>query len=88
MELELVCIGCGKKPEDIAEYVELACVTKEDYDELIAGPRERLVEAAREACYENEGTLNTCTGDFTCTDCYIKLGTPSHPNGWVAGFPF
>ena len=65
----LTCIGCGKMPSQIPEYVEAAkpCnITPEQY------------------VIEDEGTYNNENGHFACTDCYVKMGMPSSPQGWVA----
>jgi len=67
--LELMCIGCGKTPDELSEYVDVArsvCLTPDEY------------------VLENEGTLNTGNGHFLCTDCYIEMGMPSSPMGWIA----
>ena len=56
------CKGCGKKPEEIPEYVELA----KDYD----------YPSAMIAVIEEEGTYNPRTKAFYCTPCYIKAGMP------------
>lgn len=56
------CKCCGKKPSEIREYVIYSA------DEEITP--EEFVE-------QNEGTYNSKTGLFYCTDCYIKLGMPS-----------
>lgn len=66
---ELICIGCGKKPEELDEYVEPATaygMTIEDY------------------IWEEEGTLNKRNGHFLCTPCYVRAGMPTAPRGWKA----
>lgn len=72
---DLICIGCGKKPHELDEYVMCASeeatgvkggMTPEDY------------------VWEEEGTLNRENGHFLCTECYIKAGQPSSPRGWIA----
>lgn len=56
------CIGCGKRPNELHEYVELAeC---EGYDTAAAAMR------------GEEGTYNKKNGHFWCTACYIKVGQP------------
>lgn len=58
---QIVCKGCGKRPSEIAEYVnlgELYCCSPAD------------------AVIDNEGTYNPKTGQFYCTSCYIKAGMP------------
>jgi len=49
------CIGCGKSPTEIEEYVHNP---EEDPDPI------RFVR-------ENEGTYNRENGHFLCTECYI-----------------
>lgn len=65
----LRCIGCRKEPHEIAEYVEAA-------DE----------EGCTAAYYvmTEEGTFNPENGHFACTECYIQMGMPSSPSGWIA----
>jgi hypothetical protein len=69
LAMEFKCIGCGKAPREIDEYVEAA----EDEDMT----PEQYVSA-------EEGTLNRENGHFACTTCYIKMGMPSSPRGWKA----
>jgi len=67
--LDLKCFVCGKKPEEITEYIEAAVAndtTVEDYVKT------------------EEGTYNKENGHFCCTDCYIKIGMPSSDFGWIA----
>jgi hypothetical protein len=64
-----VCSGCGKKPDELVEYIEAASeagMTPEAY-----------VRA-------EEGTYNPSNGHFLCTPCYCDAGMPSSPTGWVA----
>ena len=68
-EVELICIGCRKAPHEISEYVDAA--------------REDDVSPARYVATE-EGTLNPENGHFACTECYVAMGMPSSPSGWVA----
>lgn len=60
--LEVKCKGCGKKPEELKEYVTLA--------------KENGYESAEQAVKREEGTYNPSTGQFYCTSCYIKAGMP------------
>lgn len=56
-EVNLMCIGCKKKPEEIQEYVEAAKaegVTPQQY------------------VLSEEGTFNKRNGHFLCTDDFIK----------------
>lgn len=62
------CVGCGRSPYEIDEYV----LNPEGDPDTI-----RFVR-------KNEGTFNQRNGHFACTECYIKLGQPSSPSGWVA----
>lgn len=64
-----LCVGCGKPPEQIQEYVEYAADEDMTPDEYVRS---------------EEGTYNKENGHFLCTTCYIKAGMPSSPQGWVA----
>ncbi len=57
----MICVGCGKKPEELEEYFAMAIEEGMTADEW---------------CYQEEGTLNIINGHFYCTDCYIKAGKP------------
>ena len=59
-----VCRGCGKKPEELPEYVQMA-----ERGEF-ASPVMAVIQG--------EGTYNPRTGKFWCTDCYIKAGCPTN----------
>lgn len=64
-----ICTGCGKRPDEIQEYVDCAAdedMTPDDY------------------VRSEEGTYNCSNGHFLCTDCYCKAGMPSSPRGWIA----
>jgi hypothetical protein len=63
------CIGCGKSPDQLSEYVDAAAI--EDIT-----PNEYLKS--------EEGTLNHENGHFACTVCYVKMGMPSSSRGWKA----
>jgi hypothetical protein len=69
--MELVCIGCGKHPHEIEEYVEAAKEEKMTPDDYVR---------------QEEGTYNPKNGHFACTTCYIKMGMPDrpYPDYWVA----
>lgn len=67
-----ICIGCHKRPEDIAEYIEVA----EDEPEFYSSPSDYV--------RQEEGTYNPENGHFLCTDCYCARGMPHSPKGWVA----
>lgn len=55
------CVGCGKRPGEIEEYIQ--CAEDEDM-------------TPEEYVREEEGTFNRHNGHFYCTDCYIKAGEP------------
>jgi hypothetical protein len=59
--LECKCKSCGKKPEELDEYVQPA-------EELGITPERYVVT--------EEGTYNPETGLFFCTPCYVKAGMP------------
>lgn len=67
---ELQCIGCGKSPSEIGEYIVSGAengMTPDDY------------------VWEEEGTLNRANGHFACTECYIEMGMPTGVGRrWVA----
>jgi len=64
-----ICVGCGKRPADLQEYVDLAA------DDGVA-PSTFVMN--------DEGTYNRHNGHFACTICYVRLGCPSSPTGCVA----
>lgn len=71
------CVCCQRVPDEIAEY-----------------SREQTGEdtSPEDYVYSNEGTLNTESGRFFCTDCYIDNGmpsghVPSGSTGILAGCP-
>lgn len=66
-----LCIGCGRSPRDMSEYVTAA----QDYG---MDPTQYV--------RQEEGTYNPKNGHFCCTECYVdRLGMPSSaPGGWVA----
>jgi hypothetical protein len=66
---ELVCIGCGRTPDQIPEYIEAA-------EECDMTPWSYVKQ--------EEGTYNRENGHFACTACYLDMGAPSSPTGWVA----
>lgn len=41
-------------------------------------------ETPDEYVRSNEGTYNPNNGHFACDACYIKIGMPSSPRGWIA----
>ncbi len=63
------CIGCNKEPHEIPEYAEMADIEGITPEQYIRS---------------EEGTLNRENGHFACTGCYIRMGMPSSPRGWVA----
>ena len=69
---QMVCVGCGKHPSQIEEYVAYAKNEPNYYKD------------AADFCSKEEGTLNPENGHFACTMCYIKMGQPSSTYGWVA----
>ena len=68
-EKDIRCVGCGKRPDQIAEYVEAA------HENEMSPTAYVMME---------EGTYNFDNGHFACTDCYIRMGMPSSRKGWVA----
>jgi hypothetical protein len=81
-ELEVICVGCRKPPEEISEYVIeaetfTADMTPEQFEANGPWTPLRFVQ-------QEEGTYNPRNGHFACTACYIAMGQPSSPIGWVA----
>jgi hypothetical protein len=66
--LEPYCFNCLKPASEILDIVQWA-----EIEEMTPA------EYARE-----DGTYNPSTNRFACTDCYIAIGMPSSPRGWVA----
>lgn len=63
---KVMCACCGKQPKDILEY-------------QISYEAEGFESA--EAMAMEDGTYNSKTNLFVCTDCYIKKGMPN----WYGG---
>ena len=70
MSNDVRCARCRKVPHEIQEYVEMA--------------REEGYATPEAFVRDQEGTFNSATGHFLCTECYIAAGMPSSPAGWVA----
>lgn len=71
-EINPICTGCNKRPDEIEEYIEGAAELEMTTDNYVK---------------EEEGTYNPTNGHFLCTDCYIKAGMPSNPHpqpNWTA----
>jgi len=62
-----VCVGCGKTPDQLPEYVEMADPESQGYEGY---------KSADEAARKNEGTFNRQNEHFWCTSCYIQVGMP------------
>lgn len=58
---------CGRAPEQINEYV-------------VAGRQNEMTPSQYVAA--EEGTFNPENGHFCCTECYVRIGMPTAPNGW------
>ena len=61
-DMKIACIGCGRTPDEIPEYIAMA-----EYEDM--SPEECVIH--------NEGTYNPRTGSFYCTKCYIGIGMPA-----------
>jgi hypothetical protein len=59
---------CNRYPDEITEYVRASEEEDITPDEYVA---------------QEEGTYNSVNGHFLCTECYIKVGMPTAPNGWT-----
>lgn len=68
---EPICVRCGLNPRHLPEYMD-------------AAQREGGGVTPELYVIYNEGTYNPTNGHFTCDNCYILLGCPSSPTGWVA----
>lgn len=77
-----ICIGCNKKPHEIAEYRD--AVTYESSDVRYNPNESQMQERTVRYVKSEEGTYNRHNGHFTCTECYIKMGQPSSSSGWKA----
>lgn len=60
-ERQIVCLRCGARPQDLAEYL----VSSEEYG---CTPEEYVVQ--------QEGTYDISSRTFLCTRCYVAVGTP------------
>lgn len=67
--MRIQCAYCRKAPDEIEEYLEASAEANMMPDEYVR---------------REEGTFNAENGHFACTDCYIQIGMPSSPRGWVA----
>lgn len=56
------CAECGKRPDEIREYINEAAINDMTPEEFVK---------------EEEGTYNPETDRFYCTHCYMKLGMPT-----------
>jgi hypothetical protein len=63
------CAYCGRTPDQIPTYV--VCAEESDMTPWAYVKQE-------------EGTYNHDNGHFACDDCYVEIGMPSSPTGWVA----
>ena len=59
---------CGRTPDQISEYSQ----------EMTGSSLSPAEYVKRE-----EGTFNPENGHFLCTTCYIAVGMPTAPGGWV-----
>lgn len=59
--MEIKCKICKRKPEEIEEYTHAAEAENMTPEEYVK---------------TEEGTYNSRTGLFYCTECYIKIGMP------------
>lgn len=64
-----ICAYCKKPPAEIEEYIEGAAAHETTPDDYVR---------------REEGTFNPANGHFACTECYIAIGMPSSPTGWIA----
>lgn len=69
-QLDPICIGCNKHPDELWEYSQEA--TESDLNPVAYVRQE-------------EGTYNRENGHFLCTQCYVQAGMPTAMGGWVVG---
>lgn len=55
-DVEPICIDCGRRPEEIPEYIEAGNENGMTPDQYVR---------------EEEGTLNPANGHFLCTDDFL-----------------
>jgi len=65
---QLICVRCNHSPSELDEYIDAARRENMTPDDYV---------------WEEEGTLNRENGHFVCTECYLAVGMPSSPRGWV-----
>jgi hypothetical protein len=58
------CVICGRKPDEISEYVLQAMI-------------DEGCNNALDFVMKEEGTYNSIENCFCCTDCYVLIGCPS-----------
>jgi hypothetical protein len=63
---ELICVGCNKRPNELAEYVSAASEAHSGVTDMTAD----------DYVWQEEGTLNRENGHFICSECYIQAGCP------------
>lgn len=61
MDNVTICAECRRVPAEITEYVVEALINEKTPDEFV---------------HAEEGTYNPISGQFWCTECYLKLGQP------------
>lgn len=64
-----VCVRCGKRPNELQEYISAAGEYNMTPDAYVM---------------EQEGTFNPTNGHFVCTPCYVAIGCPTRSGGWKA----
>lgn len=80
---EPTCIVCRVLAINLAEYEDAALGELPNAvpdAALTDGEKEKIRDFVR----DEEGTYNAANGHFVCTPCYVKIGCPSSPTGWVA----
>lgn len=65
MSRDPICVGCNKRPDELAEYID-ACNDANDGRGLTPSEYVRL----------EEGLYNARNGHFFCTSCYVDVGVP------------
>ena len=73
------CAVCGKRPEEIDEYIEAAATENADREDEFAGDHDVPAHPITPTDYvrREEGTYNPESFQFFCTSCYIRIGMPN-----------
>ena len=71
---------CGRYAADMEQLDYFWATSQEELD---AVPVEQRGDRRIAYVIKEEGTLNPDNGHFLCDKCYIAVGMPVAPGGWV-----